>query len=93
VSPDSREELAKFREKNHLPFVLLSDPDHAVAEKYGAWGEKKSYGKSYVGIIRSHFVIDEKGRFLDAQIKVSPEESVQLAVEALTGSRQQLEAG
>lgn len=87
VSPDPPEALLKFRQKNALPFVLLSDPDHTVAEKYGVWGEKKLYGKSYMGIIRSHFVLDEKGRILDARVKVSPEESVQLAVEAI--SRQQ----
>jgi peroxiredoxin Q/BCP len=81
VSPDSGKALASFRAKNKLPFVLLSDPDHAVAETYGAWGEKKLYGKTYMGIVRSHFVIDEKGRFLDVRIKVSPEESVHLAVE------------
>lgn len=87
VSPDSQEALQRFRQKNDLPFVLLSDPDHAVAEKYGVWGEKKNYGKSYMGIIRSHFVLDEKGRILDARVKVSPEESVQLAVQALTAGQ------
>ena len=85
VSPDPQEALQKFRAKNALPFVLLSDPDHVVAEAYGVWGEKKLYGKSYMGIIRSHFVLDEKGRILDARIKVSPEDSVRLAVEALSG--------
>ena len=84
VSPDSQQALQKFRQKNALPFVLLSDPDHVVAEKYGVWGEKKLYGKSHMGIIRSHFVLDEKGRILDARVKVSPEDSVQLAVDALT---------
>ncbi|UCC76144.1 MAG: peroxiredoxin [Anaerolineales bacterium] len=84
VSPDSRKKLQNFRQKNELPFVLLSDPDHAVAEQYGVWGEKKMYGKTYMGIIRSHFVIDETGRIIDAQIKVSPTKSVELAVEALT---------
>ncbi len=80
VSPDPVEALAKFRAKNDLPFVLLSDPDHVVAELYGTWGEKKMYGKSYMGVIRSHYVIDEEGRVADAQIKVSPEKSVELAV-------------
>lgn len=84
VSPDSPKKLQNFRQKNALPFVLLSDPDHVVAEQYGVWGEKKMYGKTYMGIIRSHFVIDETGRIIDAQIKVSPTESVRLAVEALT---------
>jgi peroxiredoxin Q/BCP len=84
VSPDPQEALQKFRQKNALPFILLSDPDHVVAERYGVWGEKKMYGKSYKGIIRSHFVMDEKGRILDARIKVSPEDSVKLAVEAVS---------
>jgi len=84
VSPDPQQALQKFRQKNALPFVLLSDPDHGVAEQYGVWGEKKLYGKSYMGIIRSHFVISEEGRIQDARIKVSPEESVRLAVEAVS---------
>jgi peroxiredoxin Q/BCP len=84
VSPDPQKKLRSFREKLSLPFVLLSDADHAVAEKYGAWGEKKMYGKSYMGIIRSHFVIDEQGRILDARIKVGPEDSVRLAVETIS---------
>ncbi len=84
VSPDSPKKLQNFRQKNALPFVLLSDPDHVVAEQYGVWGEKKMYGKTYMGIIRSHFVIDEAGRIIDAQIKVSPTKSVQSAVAALT---------
>jgi peroxiredoxin Q/BCP len=85
VSPDPQQALQKFRQKNALPFVLLSDPDHVVAEKYGVWGEKKMYGKSYKGIVRSHFVLDEDGRILDARIKVSPQDSVRLAVEAVSG--------
>jgi peroxiredoxin Q/BCP len=84
VSPDSQKKLQSFREKNGLPFVLLSDPDHAVAQEYGVWGEKKMYGKTYMGIIRSHFVIDEEGRIIDARIKVSPAESVRLTVQAVT---------
>ena len=87
VSPDPPQALQKFRQKNALPFVLLSDPDHSAAEEYGVWGEKKLYGKSYMGIIRSHFVIDERGRILDARVKVSPEESVRLAVASVTASR------
>jgi peroxiredoxin Q/BCP len=83
VSPDPLDKLKKFRDKNDLPFVLLSDPDHAVAEMYGVWREKKMYGKTFMGIVRSHFVIDEEGRVVDAQIKVSPKKSVELAVAAL----------
>jgi peroxiredoxin Q/BCP len=83
VSPDPPKRLARFRAKNDLPFILLSDPDHAVAETYGVWGEKKMYGKTYMGIVRSHFVVDEERRVLDAQIKVSPKKSVERAVAAL----------
>jgi peroxiredoxin Q/BCP len=83
VSPDPVGRLQKFRAKNDLPFTLLSDPDHAVAEMYGVWGEKKMYGKTYMGIVRSHFIIDEEGRIVDAQIKVSPKKSVERALAAL----------
>jgi peroxiredoxin Q/BCP len=85
VSPDPQKKLQRFRQKNDLPFVLLSDPDHKVAEQYGVWAEKKMYGNTYMGTIRSHFVIDEEGRILDARVKVSPADSVRLAVEALSG--------
>lgn len=61
VSPDRPEDLARFREKDNLPFPLLSDGDHTVAEAYGAWGVKKLYGKETVGLIRSTFVIGPDG--------------------------------
>ena len=61
VSPDPVDRLATFQAEHDLSYPLLSDPDHKVAEKYGAWGAKKNYGKEYQGIIRSTFVIDEKG--------------------------------
>jgi len=62
ISPDSPEKLAEFAKTEGLPFTLLSDPDHRVMEKYGAWGEKKLYGKSVTGVIRSTFVISPTGR-------------------------------
>jgi peroxiredoxin Q/BCP len=62
VSPDSEARHAKFREKYSLPFDLLADVDHAVAEKYGAWGEKRLYGRKYQGIIRSTFLIGPDGK-------------------------------
>ena len=80
ISPDKPEKLAKFREKYALPFVLLSDPDHQVAEAYGAWGEKKMYGKTYYGIIRSHFAVDEAGRLTEAKLKVKPLTTADLAL-------------
>jgi len=61
ISPDSAESHADFRSNHKLPFPLLVDSDHAVAETYGAWGEKKNYGRTYMGIIRSGFVIDADG--------------------------------
>ena len=61
VSPDDVDSHVRFREKYDLPFTLLADPDHRVAELYGAWGEKNRYGKTYVGVIRSTFVIDPDG--------------------------------
>jgi peroxiredoxin Q/BCP len=83
VSPDGVKSHQKFKTKHNLPFLLLVDEDHAVAEAYGAWGEKSMYGKTYMGILRSHFVIDENGRIADAQVKVSPTDSVERAVASL----------
>ena len=80
ISPDEPGKLVKFREKYDLPFVLLSDPDHAVAEAYGAWGEKKNYGKTYFGIIRSHFAVDAEGRLAEAKLKVKPLTTADLAL-------------
>lgn len=62
VSPDSASKHQKFIAKYELPFSLLADEDHAVAEAYGVWGEKTLYGRKYMGILRSTFVIDEKGK-------------------------------
>ena len=83
ISPDTPEKLAKWRAKQNFPYNLLSDPEHEVAETYGVWGEKKLYGRAYMGIIRSHFVIDEGGRFADMQIKISPKNSIAKAVKFL----------
>jgi peroxiredoxin Q/BCP len=62
ISPDSPAKLAKFREKEHLTFPLLSDPDKSVLNAYGTYGEKKNYGKTIMGVIRSTFVIDADGK-------------------------------
>lgn len=70
ISPDSTDKLRQFITGQDLTYTLLSDPDHAVAEAYGAWGEKKNYGKTYEGLIRSTFVIDEEGRIELAQYNV-----------------------
>ena len=72
ISPDKPAALAKFDTKYELGFPLLSDPDHAVAEAYGVWGEKKNYGRTYMGIIRSAFLVDQEGRIEEAWYKISP---------------------
>ncbi|MDQ0755955.1 thioredoxin-dependent thiol peroxidase [Arthrobacter sp. B3I4] len=70
ISPDPVEKLAAFAEAEGLPFPLLSDPDHAVAEAYAAWGEKKNYGRSYDGLIRSTVVVGPDGKVALAQYNV-----------------------
>ncbi len=84
ISPDNAHSHQKFRTKYNLPFILLSDLDHAVAKEYGAWGKKSTFGIKSVGIIRSHFVIDEQGKIVDAQVKVKAKDSPNLALHALT---------
>jgi peroxiredoxin Q/BCP len=76
VSPDTPEKQAKFDEKYSLGFTLLADTEHSVAEAYGVWGEKVNYGRKYMGIIRSAFVIDEKGKLAGVFYKVSPKDTV-----------------
>lgn len=61
VSPDDEKSHQKFREKFNLPFTLIADPDHKIIDKYGVWGAKKLYGREYMGLHRTTFVIDEKG--------------------------------
>jgi peroxiredoxin Q/BCP len=83
ISPDEPADQAAFDAKYSLGFPLLSDPDHAVAEAWGAWGEKKSFGKTSMGIIRSSFLIDEEGRIERAWYRVKPEDTVPNALRAL----------
>jgi peroxiredoxin Q/BCP len=70
ISPDPVAKLAKFADAEGLTFPLLSDEDHAVAEAYAAWGEKKNYGKTYEGLIRSTVVVDQDGKVAVAQYNV-----------------------
>ena len=86
IAPSSVDAQAAFDTKYSLGFPLLSDPDHAVAEAYGAWGEKVNYGKTYHGIIRSSFLIDPEGRIEDAWYKVSPKDTVPKALAAMARS-------
>jgi peroxiredoxin Q/BCP len=72
ISPDKVAQQKKFDDKHELGFPLLSDEDHTIAEAYGTWGEKKMYGKTYMGIIRSAFLIDEDGKIAKTGYKISP---------------------
>jgi len=83
ISPDDAQSHVRFKTKFNLPFTLLSDEDHAVAETYGVWGEKSMMGKTYMGIIRSHFVVDESGKLIDVQVNIKPEASVAGALEVI----------
>ena len=83
VSPDGEASHQRFKTKYELPFTLLVDEDHSIAERYGVWGEKTMYGRKYMGILRSQFVLDKEGTILDMRIKVRPGDSPQLALDAL----------
>ena len=83
VSPDSAKSHQSFRSKFDLPFPLLIDQDHSIAEAYDVWREKSMYGRKYMGILRSHFVIDEAGKVVEAAYNVKASESASKAVGAL----------
>ena len=75
ISPDTPDKQAKFDEKYSLGYPLLADTEHKVADAYGVWGEKKLYGRAFMGIIRSAFLIDEKGKIEQAWYKISPKDT------------------
>ena len=75
ISPDTPAKQATFDEKYSLGYPLLADTDHAVADAYGVWGEKKLYGETYLGVIRSAFLIDAKGKVEQAWYKISPKDT------------------
>jgi peroxiredoxin Q/BCP len=83
ISPDEPKALKKWKDKENLPYDLLSDSDHKVIDAWGAWGERSMYGRKFMGVIRSHWVIDENGMILDEQVKISPKDSIKKAVKAL----------
>jgi peroxiredoxin Q/BCP len=85
LSPDDPPDLLRWKQAENLPYDLLSDPEHKVLEAWGAWGEKTSYGNTYMGVIRSHWIIGEDGTVLDAQVKVSPTDSVERVNRFLAG--------
>lgn len=83
ISPDKPAALKKFDDKYGLGFTLLSDEDHAVAEKYGVWVEKKNYGKTYMGVQRSAFLLDETGKVSHAWPRISPADTPKNLLKAL----------
>lgn len=83
VSPDDEKSHVKFKSKFNLPFTLLVDSDHSIADAYGVWGEKTNYGKTYMGIIRSNFVIDEQGKLIKTLYNIKPAESANETLAAL----------
>jgi peroxiredoxin Q/BCP len=85
VSPDDEASHRKFKEKYSLPFTLLADPGHQVAEEYGVWVEKKNYGKTYMGIERSTFVIDPEGKVKKVLRRVDPQKHADQVLESLRG--------
>lgn len=86
VSPDTPAKQAKFDQKYSLGFALLADEDHAVAEAYGVWVEKSMYGKKYLGIERSAFLIDEQGTLAEVWYKISPKDTPTKLTQALAGT-------
>ena len=83
ISPDSPARQRKFDTKHKLGFPLLADEEHKVAEAWGVWAEKSMYGRKYMGIVRSAFVVDEKGKVAAAFYKVSPKDTFPKAADAL----------
>jgi peroxiredoxin Q/BCP len=83
ISPDDESSHVKFKEKYSLPFTLLADPTHEVAEAYGVWGERKLYGKTYMGVERSTFLIDPDGNVSDVMRRVKPDTHVDQVLAAL----------
>lgn len=83
LSPDKSKDLKKWKTQEGLQYDLLSDPDQTLLNTLGVWQEKSMYGRKYMGVVRSHWVIDEHGVVIDEQIKVTPEESVKRALAAI----------
>ena len=84
VSPDSQSSHLKFAKKYDLPFTLVSDPDHSIAEAYGVWGKKKFMGREYMGVNRTTFVIDEGGKIAKIYEKVKPENHAEEILETIS---------
>ena len=85
ISPDPPGLQAKFDQKHGLGYPLLADEDHAVADAYGVWAEKSMYGRKYMGIVRSAFLVDEKGKLAQLWYKISPADTPKNLLAALSG--------
>lgn len=83
ISPDPEKDQKKFDDRHSLGFPLLCDTEHEIAEAYGVWGEKKLYGKTFMGIVRSSFLIDGEGKIAAAWYKISPKDTVPELMSAL----------
>ena len=92
ISPQGTNSKRKFREKFGLPFLLLADTDHQVAESYGSWVEKQNYGKSYMGVARRTFLVDPQGRVAKTWEKVKPEGHAAAVLSALDDAQHALAA-
>ena len=92
ISPQGARSKRAFREKFGLPFILLADEDHAVAEAYGTWVEKVNYGKTYMGVARTTFLIDPEGRIARTWPKVKPEGHAAEVIAALDAAQAQAQA-
>lgn len=85
ISPDPPRKLKRFQDKCEIGFPLLGDEDHAVSQAYDVWQEKKNYGKTYMGIVRSAFLVDETGTLEGVWYKISPADTPERLLEALAG--------
>jgi peroxiredoxin Q/BCP len=85
ISPDKPEKQKRFDDKYGLGFPLLSDQDHAVADAYGAWGERSMYGRKFMGIVRSAVLVDEQGNLAEVWPKISPKDTPTNLLKALSG--------
>lgn len=83
MSPDSPKSHTKFKQKYNLPYTLIADENHAIAEAYGVWGEKMNYGRKYMGVLRTTYLVDPEGRVARVFEKVKPENHAEEVMEAL----------
>jgi peroxiredoxin Q/BCP len=93
ISPQGAKSKRAFREKFELPFILLADVDHAVAEAYGSWVEKTNYGKTYMGVARTTFLVDPTGQVVRTWPKVKPEGHAAEVIAALDAAQAGVAAG